>query len=310
MDHLHVASQRSRLAIAVSTVVALIAALILVVSPSRSLAAEPPGDQIYWGNEFGSGQAVRSGNLDGAAPPRTLFAGRDAVRGRDRSCGREDLLGQLVRRRDHGREPRRLRHRLEPVPRRARGQPLRGGGRSRGRQDLLGQLHRRTRSGSGTWTARGSSLRPCSRSRRRRAPRAGWRSTPRRQDLLDQPVHRPGSGREPGRLGHRLDPVRQGSDVEDNPIGVAIDPRPTRSTGPTSTPVRSGSGTWTASGHRLRPCSAARSPGGLAIDPDGEQDLLGQLAVRRGDPVREPGRDRHPPRPCSAARAPRSSPRF
>jgi DNA-binding beta-propeller fold protein YncE len=61
MDHLHVASQRSRLAIAVSTVVALIAALILVVSPARSLAAGT-GDQIYWGNESG---AVRSGNLNG-----------------------------------------------------------------------------------------------------------------------------------------------------------------------------------------------------------------------------------------------------
>jgi DNA-binding beta-propeller fold protein YncE len=61
MDHLHIASPRSRFAIAVSTVVALIAALILVVSPSRSLAVGT-GDQIYWGNESGS---VRSGNLGG-----------------------------------------------------------------------------------------------------------------------------------------------------------------------------------------------------------------------------------------------------
>ncbi len=60
MEHLHVASQRSRLTIAVSTVVALIAALILVVSPSRSLAAGT-GDQIYWGNED---SGVWSGSLD------------------------------------------------------------------------------------------------------------------------------------------------------------------------------------------------------------------------------------------------------
>jgi DNA-binding beta-propeller fold protein YncE len=70
MDHLHVASRRSRLAIVVSTVVALIAALILVISPSRSLAAVT-GDQIYWGNESG---AVRSGNLNGGVAA-DAFAG-------------------------------------------------------------------------------------------------------------------------------------------------------------------------------------------------------------------------------------------
>lgn len=71
MDHPHIASQRSRLAIAVSTIVALIAALILVVSPSRSLAAGT-GDQIYWGNESG---AVRSGNLDGSGTASTVRPG-------------------------------------------------------------------------------------------------------------------------------------------------------------------------------------------------------------------------------------------
>src|SRR4249920_2135568 len=71
MDHLHVASRRSRLAIAVSTVVALIAALILVISPSRSLAAGT-ADKIYWGNENG---ALRSGPLGGSASATDVFAG-------------------------------------------------------------------------------------------------------------------------------------------------------------------------------------------------------------------------------------------
>ena len=45
------------------------------------------------------------------------------------------------------------------------------------------------------------------------------------------------------------------------------------------------------------------SPSGLAIDPTNEQDLLGQLDVRLGDPGREPRRHRHGLDPVSAARA-------
>ena len=49
-------------------VVALIAALILVISPTRSLADEPPGDQIYWSREDGT-NSIRFGPW-GAAPHR------------------------------------------------------------------------------------------------------------------------------------------------------------------------------------------------------------------------------------------------
>src|SRR4249920_2555647 len=73
MQHLHVASQRSRLEIAVSTVVALIAALILVISPSRSLAAGT-GDQIYWSREQGN-DSIMVGPLGGSTvgPAQKLF---------------------------------------------------------------------------------------------------------------------------------------------------------------------------------------------------------------------------------------------
>ena len=75
MEDLHIASRRSRLAIAVATVVALIAALIVVVAPEPALAAGT-GDQIYWSNEDGS-NSIRHGPLTGdnggTTPAQTLF---------------------------------------------------------------------------------------------------------------------------------------------------------------------------------------------------------------------------------------------
>ena len=251
MDHLHVASQRSRLAIAVSTVVALIAALILVVSPSRSLAAEPPGDQIYWGNESG---AVRSGNLDGSGHRRGRVRRRDAVRGGDRPCGTARSTGPTG-----------------PA----------------------------ARSGSGTSTA-SAAPRPCSRPRA--GTSAGWRSILRHGKIywanFSADTIRVGNldgvGARPWTLFTRARGRRAAR------AGWRSTPRPARSTGPTSSPTRSGSGTWTA---RVppRPCSAATLPSYRRAQPDrggdrprGRQDLLDQprqlLQRSRSGPGREPGR--------------------
>ena len=84
-------------------------------------------------------------------------------------------------------------------------------------------------------------------------------------------------------------------------------PRPARSTGPTLSAARSGSGPWGQ--QRGQPTTLFFAPAERAGGrPYGEQDLLGQLDVRLGDPGREPATARAS-RPCLAARAPRSSPR-
>ena len=54
-----------------------------------------------------------------------------------------------------------------------------------------------------------------------------------------------------------------------NLCGVAVNPRPARSTGPTSAPTRSGSATWTGRG-LPRPCPqtpGGSAPSGVAVDP-------------------------------------------
>ena len=124
-----------------------------------------------------------------------------------------------------------------------------------------------------------------------------------RQDLLGQLQLRRDPGREPGRHGHRLDPVRRRGR---SCAGWRSTPRRTRSTGPTSPPTRSGSrnldGSGTASTLFRRRGSA---PSGVAIDPAANKiywtNQIGPTGSGSGTWTA-----RAPPRPCSAARPTRS----
>ena len=310
MDHLHVASQRSRPAIAVSTVVALIAALILVISPSRSLAAGT-GDQIYWGNEGRS--AVRSGNLDGRRR-RGRAPRRDAVRSGARPRGRARSTGPTGSAAGSGSGTSTAPAPHRPCSPRA-GKPLRGGGRSCGEQDLLGQLHhehdpgrepRRHSSPPSTLFTEPGGSGPSGVAIDPAAGKIYWTNQ----------YHRPGPGREPDGSGTAA--TLFGNDaplptVEDNPIGVAIDPAAGKIYWTNlgllqrSGQVRVGNLDGTGTPSTL--FDSESGPGGPSHRPRGEQDLLGHLRPRRY-PFGEPGRQRASPRPCSAARAHRSSPRF
>ena len=147
-----------------------------------------------------------------------------------------------------------------------------------------------TRSGSGTWTAR-APLDPVHQDPRARKPPERGDDRPRgRQDLLDQPAHRPGPGWEPGRLlgtASTLFGSGAESTAEDNPIGVAIDTAAGKIywTNLNSGTVRVGN--LDGTDHQTPPqtlFTPARAE--RAVDrPHDESDLLGQLGVRLGDPA-------------------------
>ena len=168
------------------------------------------------------------------------------------------------------------------------------------RQDLLGQLQHQGDPGRQP-ERHGDALDPVHRPGRERPERSSDRPRE-QQDLLDEPVLRRGSGREPGRLGHR--PTLFGGEAETTRSGSRSTPRPARSTGPTSTPARSGSGPWGAA-----PWAAAQTlfnsstPSGPAIDPTTNKiywtSWTSGLGIRVGnlrrhrhglDPVRRRGR--------------------
>ena len=235
------------------------------------------------------------------------------MRGGDRSRSREDLLGQLRPRRDPGREPGRLRHGRDPVRQRglpvrggdrprarqdllgrlraptrsasgtwtapavrrpcSRPGTARAGWRSTRRAGRsTGPTSSPTRSRSGIWTAR-APPRTCSAPRREDNP-LGVAINPAAGKIYWTDLgsgH--GPGREPGRLGHPLDPVRRREPARrrgDRPRGR------TRSTGPTSRgTIRVGNldGTGTAStlfGGESNPLLPAllRSPAGTGAPDD------------------------------------------
>ena len=231
-------------------------AVVLALLPATASAA----DSIYWGNECAG--TIRSGTWTARAPPRPCSSSEGGPCGVaiDPAAGKIywanfnsgkirvanlDGSGTASTLFDDGRATC-AGWRSTPRTTRSTG-PTRQHGTIR-----VGNLD-----GSGTASTLFTD-------RRKRPERGGDR--PRgRQDLLDQPVHRRGPGREPGRLGHRLDPVRR----EDNPIGVAIDPAAGKIYW-TDLGSRHGpgpGGTWTAPGTASTLFGGESGPGGVAIDP-------------------------------------------
>ena len=254
-------------------------------------ATASAADSIYWGNEDSG--TIRFGNLDGTGTAATLFGGEGAPCGVAIDPAAGKIYWANFGRGDPGRQPGRHGRRLTLFVT-AASAPLRRRGRPRGRQDLLGQLQRRRPRTIrvGNLDGSGRVADPVQPAQGR--PERGSDRPRGQQDLLDEPdPDGPGRGR-PRTWTARAPPRPCSASRGPTRSGSRSTRRPARSTGPTSAPARSG--------------GPVREPGrhGTATDlfggevaeragdrPNGEQDLLGQLALRLGDPGREPGRHGH-----------------
>ena len=166
------------------------------------VAIDPAAGKIYWTNFGGAGSGSRTWTA--RVPRRPCSTARGPCAGWRSTRRRTRCTGPTSAPTDPGREP--GRH-GKPRDLFNRGRPERGGDRPRSRQDLLDRPVRRHRQvanldGTGTpATLFGHAA---------RTTRSAWRSTPQpARSTGPTSTCRQGPSREPGRLGHRLEPVQR-----------------------------------------------------------------------------------------------------